>query len=353
MRKTLLIIFLIAVIFVRYNAALTNYEDGQKLRINSTVSTEPVQYSGTQRVMLKGLSFYLPSFPRINYGDKLIVEGVVNDGKLTKVKLIEHNRSESILFKVRNNLVKFYQSSLPEPHSSLIAGMTIGSKASIPDKFWEILKETGTAHVVVASGMNVTLVAMFLINIFIQFIPRTKALWLALLGVWVYALISGFDAPIVRAAVMGSIAFWAQAVGRLSFAWRALILSAFLMLLLKPLWLTDLGFILSFSATVSLMLFEAKIRKRIRYVPSIFREGLSTSLAAQILIAPIMFVTFGQFSLISPLVNALVLWTVPGITMIGMFSGILGLVWPGLGRLLLYLSYPLTSWFVFIVEIFS
>jgi competence protein ComEC len=152
---------------------------------------------------------------------------------------------------------------------------------------------------------------------------------------------------------MGSIAFWAQAVGRLNLAWRALLISVFVMLLINPVWVTDLGFILSFSATASLMLFEAKIRSKLNFVPSIFREGLSTSLAAQVFVAPIMFVTFGQFSLISPIVNALVLWSVPAITMFGMLSGIVGLVWFDLGKLFLYLTYPLTSWFIFVVELFS
>lgn len=340
----------IVILIFKYHVSVTNYQDGQKLRINSVVKSEPIQYSDSQRIILEGLIFYLPNFPRINYGDILIVEGEIEGKKLKHVKLVEHQKSDSFIFILRRKLISFYQSAVAEPHSSLIAGMTIGSKASIPNDFWESLKFTGTAHVVVASGMNVTLVAMFLINIFILFLPRNKALWCALLGIWIYAFISGLDAPIVRAAIMGSITFLAQALGRLNFAWRALFISAYLMLFIRPVWIKDLGFILSFSATASLMLFEANIRKKLKFVPSIFREGLSTSLAAQVFVAPIIFITFGQFSLISPIVNALVLWTVPTITMIGVAAGIFGLVWADFGRLSLYLTYPLTTWFIFVVE---
>lgn len=351
--KILVVVFATILVLIRHLTSMSNYEDGQNIRIDSKVRKEPIQYSDSQRITLKGLNFYLPTYPKIYYGDRLVVEGSVQGKALKKVRLVEHEESKTSIYSIRRKLVCFYQSVLPEPHSSLIAGMTIGSKASIPNDFWESLKSTSTAHVVVASGMNVTLVAVFLLNLSVLVLPRRKALLIALIGVWIYALLSGFDAPIIRAAIMGTIAFWAQAVGRLNFAWRALFVSAFFMLLLIPQWLTDLGFILSFSATASLMIFEARIRKKLKIVPSIFREGLSTSLAAQIFVAPIIFITFGQFSLLSPIVNALVLWTVPAITMIGMAAGIVGLVWFDLGKIILYLTYPLTSWFVFVVNLFS
>jgi len=101
------------------------------------------------------------------------------------------------------------------------------------------------------------------------------------------------------------------------------------------------------------MLFERKIAHLVRFVPGIFREGFSTSLAAQIGVAPILFVTFGQFNLLSPIINALVLWTIPPITIIGGIGGIIGLMMPFFGKLILLLSYPLTSWFIWIVELFS
>lgn len=353
MQKYLVFLLLILVISWRYFATKPDYNNGQKIRITSKITTEPIRYSYSQYLRVAGLSFYLDPFPEVNYGDEIIVEGVVSDGKLEEVVLIDVIPTRGPLYKVRTNLVKFYKSSLPEPHSSLVAGVVIGSKQSIPKPFWEALKSTGTAHVVVASGMNVTLVAGFLMSVLILFIPRRRAVVLALVGIWVYALLAGFDAPIIRAAVMGSIGFTAIALGRLNYAWRGLFISAFIMLLVNPSWLTDLGFVLSFVATASLMLFEKRIRVRIKRVPGIFREGLSTSLAAQVGVAPILFVTFGQFSLLSPIINALVLWTIAPITIIGMLAGVVGLVLSQLGTILLYLVYPLTSWFIGVVRIFS
>ncbi len=353
MQKYLIFILLIFVVVWRFVATRPDYNDGQKLRITTKVTTEPIRYSNSQYLHVVGLRFYLDPFPEVNYGDEVVVEGVVKGNKLEDAKLIKVTPTRGLLYKIRAKLVKFYKSSLPEPHSSLVAGVVIGSKQSIPKPFWEVLKKTGTAHVVVASGMNVTLVAGFLMNVLILFIPRRRAVVIALMGVWTYALLAGFDAPIIRAAIMGSIGFTAIALGRLNYAWRGLFISALVMLLINPSWLTDLGFVLSFVATASLMLFEKRIRVRIKRVPKVFKEGLSTSLAAQVGVAPILFVTFGQFSLLSPIVNALVLWTIAPITIIGMIAGMLGLVFSYIGTGVLYLVYPLTSWFIGIVRLFS
>ncbi|MCK4828576.1 ComEC/Rec2 family competence protein, partial [bacterium] len=292
-------------------------------------------------------------FPEIYYGDRVVIEGLVEDDQLKDPVLVKKEESSGLLYQFRKNIIKVYQKSLPEPHSSFVAGVTLGSKASVPRDFWQALKDSGTIHVVVASGMNVTLVAGFLMNFLILFFPRKRAIPTALLGIWGYSLVSGFDAPIIRAAIMGSVGFTAQSLGKLYDAWRALFLSALVMLIAKPEWLTDLGFILSFVATFSLMLFERKVRGLVSRVPFLFREGLSTSLAAQIGVAPILFVTFGQFNLLSPVVNALVLWTIAPITIIGAIGGLVGLLVPFLGRMILLITFPLTAWFVYVVRLFG
>ncbi|MGB6838847.1 MAG: ComEC/Rec2 family competence protein [Microgenomates group bacterium] len=346
-------LLLILLIFVRYITTRPDFSNGDKIRITSRVSSEPIKYSTSQGLTLFGLRFYLPNYPEVTYGDKIVVEGIVEDGKLKNPKLINLEPATGVLFKTRGKIIRIYQESLPEPHAALVAGVTLGSKSSLPEIFWESLKKTSTIHVVVASGMNVTLVAGFLMGILILFLPRKKAVPIALVGIWLYSLLSGFDAPIVRAAIMGSVAFAAQGLGRLYAARRALLLSAAAMLIIKPDWIGDLGFILSFVATASLMLFERKIARLIHFVPGIFREGLSTSLAAQIGVAPILFVTFGQFSLLSPIINALVLWTIAPITIMGGMAGIVGLASGFLGKTVLLLSFPLTSWFIWIVEVFA
>jgi competence protein ComEC len=331
-----------------YFKTIPSYPDGTVIRIRGSVTSEPLEFEDTQYIKLKGYKIYLPKYPEINYGDGIVVEGIVQGDKLKKTKVIKLEKTSKVLIKLREKLLHFYQSSFPVRHASLVTGVVLGSKEGLDTQFWEKLKNTGTVHVVVASGMNVSIVAKFLISIFALILPRRKAIPFALIGIWLYSFLSGFDAPIIRASIMGSLAFVAQELGRLYYAGRTLVLTALLMILIKPEWIVDLGFVLSFVATASILLLDEPMKKMFRKIPPFLRSDLSATISAQIGVAPILFASFGQFNLLSPLYNLAVLWTIPIITLIGMMAGIISLIFVPVGRLILYLAYPFTSWFIFV-----
>ncbi len=342
---------LIILIVFRWFSTRPIYKDGDTVRVSGRVMNEPARYERVQGIKMARLTIYLPLYPEVSYGDRLVVEGKVEAGKLQDAKLVTLARGGKLLFGFREKLTKFYEGALPEPHSALVAGVTLGSKAGISREFYEVLKKSGTLHVVVASGMNVTLVAGFLMSVLVLFLNRKTAVLASLAGIWIYVFLVGMEAPILRAAIMGSIAFSAQSFGRMYSAWRGLVLSALVMLLVSPVWIGDVGFILSFTATASLMLFAAEINRLISFVPSLFREGFATSLAASIGVTPVIYFTFGTVNFLSPLINALVLWTIPLVTIIGVIGGMAGLLVPDLGRMILILSYPLTSYFIFVINV--
>ena len=154
--------------------------------------------------------------------------------------------SRSVFSDVRDRLGDFYSNALPQPHSLLVSGISWGIKPEREDTFWKALSATGTAHVVVASGMNVTMFGIFLLNFFLNFVKRRKAILGAMSGVWIYTLISGLEPPLIRAAIMATIGLGAQASGRISKTVRVLVLTFAVMVFIKPEWIDDLSFMLSF-----------------------------------------------------------------------------------------------------------
>jgi competence protein ComEC len=344
---------LILLIIFRYFTTCPVYHNGDSVRITATVYSDPVSYSNSQGLKVAGLTVYLPVFPEVSYGDRIVVEGIIDNGKLKNPKLISDNQSQGFGSGFRNKIISFYQTVLPQPMSGFTAGVTLGSKGALTSEFYNQTKLAGVAHVVVASGTNVTFVVSFLMGVLTLFLTRRKAIAFVILGIILYLFLSGFDAPLVRAAIMSSFIFLGQETGRLTSTWRIFFLTAGLMLVYNPDWVTDIGFILSFVSTGSLMLFEKRIRKWLKIVPEVLKEGLSTSFAAQIGVAPILFVTFGQFNILSPIINALVLWTVPYIMILGSIGGVVGLALPFLGKMILWISYPLSWWFVRIVQLFN
>lgn len=146
-----------------------------------------------------------------------------------------------------------------------------------------------------ASCKNVTFVVSFMFAITTIFVLRKKSMLIVILSAVLYLFLSDFEAPLIRAALMAVVAFGAQSTGWLVSAWRSLMPKAGIMLAIEPDWIMDIGFILSFVSTASIMLFERKLDNLLKFVPKFLREGLSTSFVAQIGVDPVLFVTFGEF----------------------------------------------------------
>lgn len=88
---------LILLISVRYITSRPVYHNGDNIKITATVLADPTQYSTEQYLRLAGLQVYLPSILEISYGDRIIVVGVVDNGKLGNAELIKDDGESIIL----------------------------------------------------------------------------------------------------------------------------------------------------------------------------------------------------------------------------------------------------------------
>ena len=193
---------LLSLIVFRYFTTRPVYKNGDTVQITATVYSDPVSYPGSQSIKLAGLRVYLPPFPEVNYGDRVVVTGIVDSGKLKNPKLISIIVNQSFGAGIRNKIIAIYLKVLPQPMSGLLAGITLGSKGALTAEFYNRTKLTGVAHVVVASGTNVTFVVSFLMGVLTLFLTRRKAIFFVILGIILYLFISGFEAPLIRAAIM-------------------------------------------------------------------------------------------------------------------------------------------------------
>lgn len=242
------------------------------------------------------------------------------------------------------------RSALPSPHSELVLGMTIGiDDLSKNPRFKDQLKRTGTIHVVVVSGFNMSLVAGYASKVFGS--PYKKRnLFLTIVATFLYAAFTGFEPPVVRAWVMTTFMLIGKYSGRLLNSLRLLFVSYIVIVIINPLNFFSMSTYLSFLATLGLIIFSEPIQKilfKIATKKALFLEDFSSSLAAQITVWPLLSGVFGQVSLISLIVNALVLWTVPITTVVGMAA----LVFPG--KLVALACLPFCDIFIRVVEFFS
>ncbi|MDX1589685.1 MAG: ComEC/Rec2 family competence protein [Oleiphilaceae bacterium] len=164
----------------------------------------------------------------------------------------------------RAGLVERLRRHLPammEP--GLVEGLTLGSRAALEPRHWQVLEATGTNHLLAISGLHLGLIALFLAALCRWCLTRFageggpgRAWWLAALvmtGSTVYALVAGFNLPIQRALVMLAVVTVAMASGRRIRATDAWLIALVLVLLSDPLAPLSMGFWLSFAAVVCLV----------------------------------------------------------------------------------------------------
>ncbi len=259
-------------------------------------------------------------------------------------------RETTIFTQIKDHIKSSYSQNLSPKDGALLMGVVFGDKSldySSNQKFIA----TGVLHVVAASGMNVSMLTSFLLAFLLLFLRRQYALILTALSILFYTALADFQPSIIRAAIMAFFALGAGVTGRQNTAILALFFAAFGMVFWDPAVLVSVSFILSFAATLGIILFDP-IFKRGLFASSIF-DDFRTTTAAQIATTPILLFFFGTYSPISILVNFLVLWTVPPLMILGMIAAILTFITPILAAPFVYLSLPLLSYFWAIVDYFA
>lgn len=353
-RNNLFVLILFLTVFVFRLITLTPaYKSGDYVRVSGPVITDPHIYGNSQMIKVGTLTSYLPRFPLVHYGDYIILEGQLDQRNLLKPRIIQLTSGNSVAIKLRNRIIEYYQTNLPEPEAGILAGIVLGSKGSLDNDFYESSKNSGIAHIVVASGTNISFITIFLFSTVSLFLSRNRSIPFVILGCVLYLFLSGFDAPLVRASIMSGALIFGNYTGRLTNTWRLFFLTAGLMLIYNPIWVYDVGFLLSFSATAGLILFSNPLNKRLIFVPTWFRENLVTSISAGTAVAPILLIAFGKINILAPLANVLILWSVAPLMILGVIGGFVGLVWREAGVILLWLAYPLLTWIEYISEIFG
>lgn len=245
---------------------------------------------------------------------------------------------------------------LPEPQASLLNGMLFGINLKTSKVFYEQIKIVGLLHIVVLSGINITLLASA-IAIGTSFFGRFISSMLTILTIIIFILFVGPKAPIVRAGFMGVLTYVAFIYGAKKYIIYTLILSVIFISFIWPSWLKTVSLQLSYAATLGIILFgqtrQEKTENNIQKFLHWCKKEIKLSLAAQLFTAPIIFLYFRQISFIAPLSNLLVSFFISPIMIFGFLTAFLGKINYALGLIPAYISYGLLSYIIFIIETLS
>ncbi|NPA06372.1 MAG: ComEC family competence protein [Chloroflexi bacterium] len=270
------------------------------------------------------------------------------------------------IYALRDRAYALVRQYWPAPEYSLFAGVLLGLEGDIPPDLYDAFRATGTAHIIVISGFNITVIAGLMVRVFGRALGKRWGGLAAGIAIALYTVLVGADAAVVRAALMGGLALLAQQVGRRQHGYTTLAFTAALMAAWQPWVLRDIGFQLSFAATAGLMLFgepltrlTAQILGRVlptawvqAVLPSVSEFFLLT-LAAQIMTWPLAAYYFRRVSLISLVANPVILPAQAPLMILGGLAVLVGLAVPSVGQVLAWLAWPWAAYTIRMVELFA
>lgn len=205
---------------------------------------------------------------------------------------------------------------------AVLSALTVGDKEELSENIVETYSVAGASHVLALSGLHIGFISALLIVVLSPLWKRWRFLkpfiiLLIIAFLWGFAFLTGLSSSVVRAVIMCS--FWLLStlfLTRQRLTLNILGAAAFFMLLFNPAWLFDVGFQLSFSAVVAILLLQPKLYGLLSVKNFLLRKiwGLATvSVAAQIGTAPLVMLYFSRFSTHFLLTN---LWVIPLVSLI-------------------------------------
>lgn len=294
-------------------------------------------------------SFVTEQGTTFDYPAYLSKEGISYVMSFTTVRKTGEGRFpvQKFLFGIKNKFVASLERVIPYPESGLLAGILLGVTDGMGKDLLNIFRMVGIIHIVVLSGYNITIVAES-IRKSLSFVSLRNGLIAGAIGIFVFSTMVGWTPSVARASIMAVLAIVARATRRKYEVGRALALAAFGMVLWNPKVLVfDLGFQLSFLATIALIWLSQYVIKKLIWIPERFgfREIVGTTITVQLFVLPLLAYTSGIVSLGGFVVNFLVLPFIPVIMLLGLITATLGLV----SSALAFVPGAITHFFLFYI----
>lgn len=265
-------------------------------------------------------------FVRVDPGDRYRItrhlRGMIRVGgiKIEKATLISYKVAQAVNSDVSEIAGQF----ISQKHRALFSGMLLGDISSMDPKQKEDFKRSGLTHLVAVSGSNLAMIAVPII-ILLTWVGLSRIYRFAIIlsVIFLYAVATGLQAPVLRASIMTTLAlygifFVGHKKGLFLISMAGIILLAW-----DPFLLENPGFLFSFASTLGLIILMRPFEEYLRFLPEMLSLPIATTLAAQVLVIPISSYYFGEISVVSFFANLVVTPLVPLITNSGLLAVVL------------------------------
>lgn len=197
---------------------------------------------------------------------------------------------------------------------AVVQALLLGQKQDISVETYNNFAAAGAIHILAVSGLHVGVILLILNRLFapIRRLKNGKYLktFLVVICLWGFAILAGLSPSVVRAVTMFSFVAVGLEINRRTSTLNSVFLSLMLLLLIRPQWIFEVGFQLSYSAVISIVLFQpllAKLYEPKTKVAKYLWGLLTVTIAAQVGVLPLSLFYFHQFPGLFFLSNLLIL----------------------------------------------
>ena len=236
--------------------------------------------------------------------------------------IICHPDTEKVhhLLPQNSEISSIYQSrGITGDEGAVIEAMTTGNKQLLTNEIRQHYSKAGASHILALSGYHLTLIYTLLELLLFGKIIHLRWRWtvniIILATLWIFASITGYPPSLVRATIMCSILILSKIFYQDNLSLNSLAIAAFVMLIINPLQLFDVGFQLSFASMTGILLVGVPLLRHIddryqerpiwHYGKSIFSIIIITTVCS-IFTAPLVAYYFHQLPLLSILTNLII-----------------------------------------------
>lgn len=338
----------------------TEWRIRERVRVNINRFQREPEIDIGQRLVLEG-QLSLPksntssSFDYKKYLFRQAIQTILN-ARPDQLRILNQTTNPLIATAniIRKRIKQSIYQSLSGDRAGLMLGILIGDTTGISEDLQDDFGKTGLTHILAVSGLNVGMLLLICLG-FLRFLGvklRLQCL-LTTLVIILYTLITRSEPSVLRASIMAIFGLGAWLLGKEKNLMAAISLAALALLIYDPFSLYNVGFQLSFAATLAIIFLNPILEKRLEAVPPRLRGDLSICLAAQLGVAPLLVYYFNQISLISLLANMLVIPANAPVLTLGIISVTASFTWSALSHLVNFIAGLFLSYMIKVTQILA
>ncbi len=284
----------------------SDFEIGDKISLFAKLKDKQLVYSN--RVLSEDISGGIKYSASISAKDITLLE-----------------KDKTIFHSVNTFIKDSLYDGLDENEFSIAYAMLLGNSDYMDEQVLSSYRSAGVAHIFAVSGLHIGFLSVAL-NFILNKLGAKR--WVKALVIiptlFFYSGVCGFTASSLRASIMSAVMLLLSIKGERYDGISSISIAAIIILLFNPMDMFCVGFILSFSIVLGILVFSRPISKIFKFLPQKLANTLGMILSAQLVGAPIMLMFFGQFSLISIIANLLFIPIISVVFVVILLFAVLG-----------------------------